>query len=243
MKTERVSYSVSGLRCSGALIYDEAVRAQHPLLLMAPNWLGITPTALEVSRDLAGHGYVVFTADMYGEGNQPKGTENPMEFLADIMKNAAETRRRIGAAFDTMTKEAQSRGIGDTKRRAAIGYCFGGANVLDLARSGADVAAVVSMHGSLATPMPAKKGEVRAAVLVVHGAADPIAPKAERDALEKEMDAAGANWAMLMWGHVVHAFTDVGLNRPPAAVYHEPTSRHGYNLAHAFIADAFAGRL
>ncbi|HUB94971.1 MAG TPA: dienelactone hydrolase family protein, partial [Stellaceae bacterium] len=118
MKTERVSYSVSGLRCSGALIYDEAVRAQHPLLLMAPNWLGITPTALEVSRDLAGHGYVVFTADMYGEGNQPKGTENPMEFLADIMKNAAETRRRIGAAFDTMTKEAQSRGIGDTKRRA-----------------------------------------------------------------------------------------------------------------------------
>jgi dienelactone hydrolase len=243
MKTERISYSVSGLHCSGALIHDEGVRTPQPLLLMAPNWLGITPTSLDVSRQLAGHGYVVFTADMYGEGNQPTGKENPMEFLADIMKNPTETRRRITAAFDTMTKEAQSRGIGDVKRRAAIGYCFGGANVLDLARNGVDVAAVVSMHGSLATPMPAKKGEVRAAVLVVHGAADPIAPKAERDALEKEMDAAGAKWAMLMWGHVVHAFTDVGLNHPPAAVYHEPTARHGYNLAHAFIADAFAGKL
>jgi dienelactone hydrolase len=243
MKTERVAYTVSGLHCSGALVYDESVRAQRPLLLMAPNWLGITPTALEVSQNLAGHGYVVFTADMYGEGNQPKGTENPMEFLAPLMKDATETRRRITAAYDTMTKEGQSRGIGDVKRRAAIGYCFGGANVLDLARTGADVAAVVSMHGSLATPMPAKKGEVRAAILVVHGAADPIAPKAERDALEKEMDAAGAKWAMLSFGHVVHAFTDVGLNRPPAAVYNEPTTRHGYTLAHNYIADAFAGKL
>jgi dienelactone hydrolase len=242
MKTDRIAYSVSGLSCMGTLVYDDAVREKRPLLLMAPNWLGITPVSTEVSRSLAER-YVVFMADMYGEGNQPKGTENPMEFLAPLMKNAAETRKRIVAAFDAMTKEAEKRGVGDVKRRAAIGYCFGGANVLDLARSGADVAAVVSMHGSLATPMPAKKGEVRAAVLVVHGAADPIAPKAERDALEKEMDEAGARWAMLAWGGVVHAFTDVGLNRPPAAVYHEPTARHGYTLAHAFIADAFAGKL
>jgi dienelactone hydrolase len=243
MKVERIAYSVSGLRCSGALVYDENVRAQRPLLLMAPNWRGITPTALEVSRSLAGDRYVVFTADMYGEGNQPKGTEDPMKFLEPLMKEATETRRRITAAFDTMTKEAQARDIGDVKRRAAIGYCFGGANVLDLARTGADVAAVVSMHGSLGTSMPAKKGEVRAACLVVHGAADPIAPKAERDAFEKEMDAAGAKWAMLAFGGVYHAFTDVGVNRPPVAVYYEPATRHGYNLAHGYIADAFAGKL
>jgi dienelactone hydrolase len=243
MKVERVGYSVSGLRCSGALVYDETVRAQRPLLLMAPNWLGITPNAIEVSRMLAGDRYVVFMADMYGEGNAPKGTENPMEFLAPLMKDAAETRRRIVAAFDAMTKEAQSRGIGDVKRRAAIGYCFGGANVIDLARTGADVAAVVSMHGSLGTPMPGKKGEVRAAVLVVHGAADPIAPKAERDAFETEMDAAGARWAMLNFGGVVHAFTDVGVNVPGVAVYYEPATRHGYNLTHAWIADAFGGKL
>lgn len=243
MKLDRIAYSVSGLNCMGTLVYDETARERRPLLLMAPNWLGITPVSTEVSRTLLADRYVVFMADMYGEGNQPKGTENPMEFLAPLMKNAAETRNRITAAFDAMTREAEKRGIGDPRRRAAIGYCFGGANVLDLARTGADVAAVVSMHGSLATPMPAKKGEVRAAVLVVHGAADPIAPKAERDALEQEMDAAGARWVMLNFGGVVHAFTDVGLNRPPAAVYNEPATRHGYALAHAFIDDAFAGRI
>ena len=243
MKLDRIAYSVSSLNCTGTLVYDDADRASRPLLLMAPNWLGITPTSTGVAQELASHGYVVFMADMYGEGNAPKGTENPMEFLAPLMKTATETRKRIVGAFEAMTREAEKRGIGDVRRRAAIGYCFGGANVLDLARTGADVAAVVSMHGSLATPMPAKKGEVRAAVLVVHGAADPIAPKAERDALEREMDEAGARWAMLAWGGVVHAFTDVGLNRPPAAVYHEPTTRHGYTLAHNFIADAFAGKL
>jgi dienelactone hydrolase len=242
MKVETVNYSVSGLSCRGQLVYDETSRARRPLLLMAPNWLGIVPAATEVARMLAGDRYIVFVADMYGEGKAPTGKENPMEFLAPLMKDAAETRRRIVAAFDTMVKEAEWRDLGDGKRRAAIGYCFGGANVLDLARTGADVGAVVSMHGSLGTPMPAKKGEVKATVLVVHGAADPIAPKAERDALEKEMDAAGARWAMFMVGGVVHAFTDEHANVPGVAVYDEQTSRHGYALAHGFIADAFAGK-
>jgi dienelactone hydrolase len=242
MKTERIAYSVSGLNNMGALVYDETAQVKRPLLLMAPNWLGITPVSTEVSRTLLADRYVVFMADMFGQGNQPKGTENPMEFLAPLMKDAAETRKRIGAAFDPMVQEAKKRGVGDTSRCAAIGYCFGGANVLDLARSGADVKAVVSMHGSLATPMPAKKGDVKAACLVVHGAADPIAPKAERDAFEQEMDAAGAHWVMLNFGGVVHAFTDVGVNFPPVAVYDEPATRHGYNLAHGFIADAFAGK-
>jgi dienelactone hydrolase len=242
MKVDAVNYSVSGLNCQGQLVYEET-RTIRPLLLMAPNWLGIVPGATEVARQLAGDRYIVFVADMYGEGKKPTGKENPMEFLAPLAKDAAETRRRIVAACDTMVKETEQRDIGDRRKRAAIGFCFGGANVLDLARAGADVAAVVSMHGSLATPLPAKKGEVKAAVLVVHGAADPIAPKAERDALEAELDAAGARWAMLDWGGVVHAFTDPHANRPGAAVYHEPTTRHGYTLAHAFIADAFAGKL
>jgi dienelactone hydrolase len=243
MKVEPINYSASGRSCQGQLVHDETIRTRRPLLLMAPNWLGIVPAATEVAKELAGDRYIVFVADMYGEGGKPTGKENPMEFLAPLMKDAGETRRRIVASFETMLRETEKRDLGDRRKRAAIGYCFGGANVLDLARTGADVAAVVSMHGSLATPMPAKRGEVKAAVLAVHGAADPIAPKAERDALEKEMDAAGAKWAMLAWGGVVHAFTDPHANFPPAAVYHEPTTRHGYALAHNFIADAFAGKL
>jgi dienelactone hydrolase len=243
MKVETINYSTSGLSCRGQLVFDETSRAARPLLLMAPNWLGIKPAVTEVARMLAGDRYIVFVADMYGEGNAPTGKENPEEFLAPLTKDATETRRRIVGAFDTMVHEAERRDLGDSKRRAAIGYCFGGANVLDLARAGADVAAVVSLHGTLATPMPAKRGEVKAAILVVHGAADPVAPKAEREALEKEMDAAGARWAMLTYGNVVHAFTHERANLPGVAVYSEPATRQGYALAHTWIADAFAGKL
>src|SRR6185312_6998003 len=111
----------------------------------------------------------------------PTGAEDPMAFLAPLIEKPAEVRKRITAAFDTMTKEAAARGIGDAKHRAAIGFCFGGANVLDLARAGADAAAVVSVHGILATPTPAKKGEIKSAVLVLHGAGDPVSPRAHRD--------------------------------------------------------------
>jgi dienelactone hydrolase len=99
------------------------------------------------------------------------------------------------------------------------------------------------MHGTLATPQPAKRGDIKAAVLAVHGAADPVAPKAERDAFEAEMAQAGARWALMIFGNVVHAFTDPQVNMPGVAVYNETATRHGYALAHAFIADAFAGRL
>jgi dienelactone hydrolase len=167
-----------------------------------------------------------------------------MEFLKPIMSDVSAMRTRITAAFDTMTDEANRRGIGDASRRAAIGFCFGGMNVLDLARTGANVQAVVSMHGTLSTAAPAKKGDIKAKVLAVHGAADPIAPKAERDAFEAEMEGAGVRWQLITWGSgVVHAFTDVGVNVPGVAVYDEPVTRHGYATAHTFITDAFAGKL
>jgi dienelactone hydrolase len=243
VKIESIKYSAGSLGCRGALIYDESAETRLPLLLMAPNWLGVIEPAIEVGRWLAGEGYVVFVADMFGEGKGPKGDENPMEFLEPLISDASETRQRIAAAFEAMTKEAGARGVGDVKRRAAIGYCFGGHNVLDLARTGADVAAVVSVHGVLATPMPARKGDIKAAVLVLHGAADPISPKAHRDMFEAEMDAAGARWYALTFGNVVHAYTMPDANFPPVAKYDEPATRHGYTLAHTFIADAFAGKL
>jgi dienelactone hydrolase len=243
MAVESIFYSVAGLSCRGALIWDESVRAPRPLLLMAPNWRGVIKPAIETGQMLANEGYVVFVADMFGEGNGPVGTEDPMEFLRPIMSDTPAMRRRINTALDTLTREADRRAIGDVTRRAAIGFCFGGLNVLDLARSGADVQAVVSMHGTLSTPQPAQKGEVKAKVLAIHGAADPIAPKAERDAFEAEMEAAGVRWALVTWGGVVHAFTDIGVNVPGVAVYDEAVSRHGYAFAHSFIADAFAGKL
>jgi dienelactone hydrolase len=243
MAVESIFYSVAGIGCRGALVFDETARAPRPLLLAAPNWRGVSKPAIETAQMLADKGYVVFVADMFGEGNGPVGTENPMEFLKPFMSDVPTMRKRIAGALDTLTREADKRAIGDINKRAAIGFCFGGLNVLDLARSGAEVQAVVSMHGTLSTPQPAKKGEVKAAVLAVHGAADPIAPKAERDAFEAEMEAAGVRWALVTWGGVVHAFTDADANMTGVAVYDEAVSRHGYAMAHAFIADAFEGKL
>jgi dienelactone hydrolase len=243
MAVESIFYSVSGLSCRGALIWDEGAKGVRPLLLIAPNWRGVIKPAIETGQMLAEEGYIVFVADMFGEGNGPVGTEDPMEFLRPFTADVPGMRRRIAAALDTLTREADRRAIGDVSRRAAMGFCFGGLIVLDLARTGAEVQAVVSMHGTLATPQPAKRGEIKAAVLAVHGAADPVAPKAERDAFEAEMTEAGARWAMLTFGSVVHAFTDPHENMPGVSVYNEPAARHGYALAHAFIADAFAGKL
>jgi len=243
MAVESIFYSVSGISCRGALVWDEGAKAPRPLLLMAPNWRGVVKPAIETGQMLAQQGYVVFVADMFGEGNGPVGTEDPMEFLRPFTSDVPGMRRRIAAGLETLTREADRRAIGDITRRAAIGYCFGGLNVIDLARTGADVQAVVSMHGNLATPEPAKRGDIKAAVLAVHGAADPVAPKAERDAFEAEMTQAGARWALFTFGNVVHAFTDAAANMPGVAVYDEAATRHGYAIAHAFIADAFAGRL
>src|ERR671923_1627305 len=133
MAVESIFYSASGQSCRGALVWDESVKATRPLLLMAPNWRGVIKPAIETGQMLANEGYVVFVADMFGEGNGPVGTENPMEFLRPFMSDVAGMRRRVTAALDTLTREADRRAIGDINRRAAIGYCFRGLNVLPFA--------------------------------------------------------------------------------------------------------------
>jgi dienelactone hydrolase len=243
MKTEKFAYKAGALACEGVVAWNDVGPKDVPLLLMAPNWAGITEKSIEGAKELAAHGYVVFLVDLYGVEGRPKGNEVPMEFLQPLIKSPAETRLRINAGFDAMTEAASKIGFGSPSRRAAIGYCFGGSNVLDLARSGADVAAVVSMHGNLKTAQPAEPGAVKAAVLVVHGADDPVAPKGDRDFLEDEMRKAGARWTMLAMGGVLHGFTDPTANRPPSSQFSAQACRYGYALAHAFIADALAGKI
>ena len=243
MKVESIEYSVAGVKCRGEFAHDETAKGPRPLLLVCPNWAGVTPRAIEVARELAAAGYVTMVADMYGVDHRPLGNEAPMKFLEPYIADPVLTRARVNGAMEALTKAAAERGIGNPKLRAAIGYCYGGSNVLDLARSGADVAAVVSMHGNLGTSMPAQAGGVKAAVLVVHGADDPIAPKSDRDSLEAEMRAAGAHWTILALGGVLHGFTDPAANRPPSSQFSSHATRYGYALAHEFIADAFSGKL
>jgi dienelactone hydrolase len=242
MKVEKIKYPMGGLTAEGALIYDETVSGKRPAVLMAPNWLGMTDHAIERGKLLAGDRYVVFVADMYGQGTRPADFGEAAKLADPLRGNAAEQRKRIRAAYDAMIAEGKKRDLIDN-RHAAIGFCFGGGNVLELARDGADIAAAVSIHGDLKTAAAAKPGVVKANLLVTHGAPDPVAPKADRDAFESEMDAAGAKWQMLVFSGALHAYTDQGFDVPGVAGWHEPTCRQTYAATHQFIADAFAGRL
>jgi len=242
MHVEHVTYELAGRKYVGALVYDDTVARKRPALLMCPNWMGMRQQAIERAALLAQDRYVVFAADMYGEGIRPKDFGEAAALANPLRDDPAEAKRRVRAAYGTFIRLAQQRGLIDDKR-AAVGFCFGGGNVLDLARDGADLHAAVAIHSDLKTKAPAKPGDIKAALLVIHGAPDPVTPKADRDAFEAEMDAAGAKWQMLLFSGIFHAYTDEDSNMAGVAVYDAPAARQTYALTHAFISDAFAGRL
>ncbi len=243
MKAESIRYPMGSISAEGALVYDDTITGKRPALLMAPNWLGVTDNAIERAKLVAGDHYVVFVADMYGQGKRPADFSEAAALANPLRENAVEQRKRIRAAYDTLLGQGNARNLIDGRRRAAVGFCFGGGNVLELARDGADIAAAVSIHGDLKTVQAAQKGAIKANLLVTHGAPDPVVPKTDRDAFEAEMEAAGAKWQMLVFSGILHAYTDQGSDVPGVAAWHEPTTRQTYAITHQFIADAFAGKL
>ena len=242
MHVEQVTYELAGKKYVGALVYDETVKRPRPALLMCPNWMGMRQQAIDRAALLAGDRYVVFCVDMYGEGIRPKDFGEAAALANPLRDDPAEDKRRVRAAYDTFLRLGKERGL-INDQRAAVGFCFGGGNALDLARDGADLKAVVAIHSDLKTKAPAKPGDIKAALLVIHGTPDPVVPKADRDAFEAEMDAAGAKWQMLLFSGIFHAYTDEDSNVAGVAIYDENASRQTYALTHAFIADAFAGKL
>jgi dienelactone hydrolase len=243
MAVERISYQAGDRRFVGALVYDESVSQKRPLLLVAPNWLGVTDEAIARTQAMAGTRFVGFVADMYGDGKVSAGPPEAAELADALRANPAERRLRIGAALSALITESEKRGIGDLRRKAAVGFCFGGGNVLELARSGADLQAVVSLHGDLTTLSAAKPGDIKAPLLVLHGAADPVAGKSQRDAFEAEMEAAKACWQMLTFGHLVHSFCEPDADVPGIAEYNAEAARQSYRLVNLFIDDAFESRI
>jgi len=240
---ETIQYEAGRTACRGKLVYDERMSGLRPLLLMAPNWLGVSNEAVDRTQMICGSKYIGFVADMFGDGKSLSGPDEAAPLANALRENAPERRMRIKAALDALVGASEKRGIGDTTRKAAVGFCFGGGNVLELARTGADLQAVVCLHGDLDTPMSAKAGDVRAALLVLHGSNDPVSPKSQRDAFEAEMDAAGANWQMLTFGGLVHSFAESEANLRGLAEYNEAAARQSYRLLNEFIQDAFAGRI
>jgi dienelactone hydrolase len=240
---ERIHYQAGNVACNGALGYDERVSGIRPLLLISPNWLGVTEDAIKRAGVMVGSKYVAFVADMYGGGKIAAGPPEAGPLADGLRADAPERRRRIGAALDTLRSESSKRKIGDLKRQAAVGFCFGGGNVLELARAGADVQAVICLHGDLLTPQPAKPGDIKAAVFVMHGSKDPVVPKKDRDSFEAEMEAAGAKWQMLVFGGLLHSFCEAETNMPGIACYDRGAALQCFTMIDNFATAAFEGKL
>ena len=243
MTVERIDYQAGGVRGKGALVWNDKVGGKRPLLLVMPNWLGVTDNAIARAQKMAGDKYVAFVGCMYGEGKTCQGPPTSQEWMMAVRADRVEGRRRVNAALAVLASEADRRGIGDRSKKAAVGFCFGGGNVLELARSGAELNAVVCLHGDLQTTMPAKPGDIKAAVFVIHGSKDPVAPKADRDALEAELDGAGANWQMLDFGGRLHSFSEEETMMKGIAEFDAAAAHQTYRMLDDFIQDAFNNKL
>lgn len=244
MAVERIDYQAGSVKAKGALVWNDKVKHKRPLMMVMPNWLGVTEHAIKRAEKMAGDKYIAFVADMYGEGKTCAGPPTSQDWMMEVRKDRVEGRKRGNAALQTMIAEATKRGIGDATKKAAVGFCFGGGNVLELARSGAELDAVVSLHGDLQTTLPAKKaGEIKCAIFVIHGSIDPVVPKADRDALEAEMDGVWANWQMLDFGGRLHSFAEEETMMKGVAEYHPGAAHQTFRMLDEFIQDAFNKKL
>ena len=151
MAVERIEYRAGNTACKGALVYDEKVGGRRPLMLVAPNWLGVTEDAIKRAAAIAGSKYVAFVADMYGGGKISAGPPESAELANGLRADAPERRRRITAALDALRRESDKRAIGDLTRQAAAGFCFGGgvANALALSSAAIDAKTIRFIEGSL----------------------------------------------------------------------------------------------
>ncbi len=227
------SYGDGELELRGILERPAAPNGRAVLVVHEAPGLG--DNARRRTRMMAELGYVALAADLYGGGRTFSGTEAMDGLRADT----GVFRRRVRAGFDALIALD---GV-DPARAAAIGYCFGGMAVLELARSGAPVTAVVSFHGLLRSGQPARPGEVGARVLACTGAKDPLVPLGDVDAFGREMDAAGADWQLIVYGHALHSFTNrnVAGGADPRMDYDPSADRQSWAAALLFLDEALGG--
>jgi dienelactone hydrolase len=209
MHTEDLDYEYQGLNLKGFLAYDEGRPDKRPGVLVVHDAGGLGENIKEKARRLAGLGYVAFALDLFGDG---KTVTDGMRRIHELAADLPRWRGLTTAGLEVLGRQPQT----DAARLAAIGYCFGGTTVYELARSGADVKGVVGFHSGL-SPSSGEARNIKGKVLALIGADDPLIPAAARLAFEQEMSAAKVDWQMNVYGNTGHSFTNpgaAGMNRP-----------------------------
>jgi dienelactone hydrolase len=206
-------------------------------VLIVHQWKGLTDYEKKRAEMLAKLGYNVFALDIYGKGIRPESGQEAGAQAGKYKSNRALLRARAQAGLAVLQKHE----LTDPKRVAAIGYCFGGTTVIELARSGADITGVVSFHGGLDSPHPEDGRNIKCKVLVLHGADDPHVPAKDLAAFEDEMRQAKVDWQLVKYGGAVHSFTDwnAGDNPGQGAAYNEKADRRSWEAMKEFFAEIF----
>jgi dienelactone hydrolase len=234
-----VPYEIDGEAFEGMLIYDDAVTTPRPGLLMVPSWLGVTEDSAKKAARAAGDKYVVFMADMYGKAIRPSNAQEAGAAAGAVRGDRQLMRKRAQAAVEVLKAQTAQVAL-DVSKLGAIGFCFGGGAVLELARSGADLKGFVSFHGNLDTPNPNDAQNIKAPVLVLHGADDPSVPPEQVEGFIAEMKGAKADWQLVSYGGAVHSFSNPQANVPGRNEYHPVVAARAFKAMDQLFDEVFA---
>ncbi|HEX5268287.1 MAG TPA: dienelactone hydrolase family protein [Acidimicrobiales bacterium] len=236
MRTESIEYTADGRDLIGHLAVDDTTEGPRPAVLVCHEGPGLDDHARGRAERLASLGYAAFALDYHG-GGKPLERDEMMGRLGELIPDALRTRALAQAGLDILLAQPEA----DRSRVAAIGYCFGGTMALELARSGADLRAVVGFHSGLGTSRPEDARQIKASVLVCIGADDPMVPDGQRRGFEEEMRAAGVDWRLYLFGGAVHSFTNERADQAgfDGVRYHRPTDERSWQA----MIDLFDERL
>jgi len=241
MVARNVDYDVDGKKMQSVLVYDDAVKGKRPGMVVVHEWWGITKHTHSEARRFAEHGYTAFIADMYGDGKTADNPKDAGALSGAVRKNPAAMQSRFNAARETLARHATV----DSGKIGAIGFCFGGSVVLDVARVGTDLKGVAAFHAGLGAAGPtAAAGKVKSKVLVLNGAADPFIKPDSVEAFKKEMDAAKVDYRYINYPGAVHAFTnpeatDKGKQFNLPLAYHAEADKQSKAEAAKFFSSVF----
>lgn len=236
--SETVEYRQGDVVLQGYLSYDTAVKGRRPAILVVHDWMGVSDNTKMRVEQLAKLGYVALAADVYGKGVRPANAQEASAEAGRYYRDRQLFRARVRAGLDFLSSRPEA----DSSRLAVMGYCFGGAGALELARSGAPVRGVVTFHGRLNTPNPADAKNIRGKVLVLHGADDPYVKPEEVTSFMDEMRAAGVDWQIVHYSGAVHGFTikGSGTDNSKGAAYNEAADRRSWIAMKDFFAEVFS---
>ncbi|NNE45957.1 MAG: dienelactone hydrolase family protein [Rhodothermales bacterium] len=239
--TQQIDYTSGDVTMKGYLAYDSSIDGQRPGVLVVHEWWGHNEYSRRRAEMLAELGYTALAIDMYGDGKTAEHPDDAMAFAQQIGSDMDEARARFEAARALLARHETI----DAERIGAIGYCFGGSVVLEMARRGVDLDGVASFHGGLGTAAPAARGAISGSILVLHGGLDPMAPAEQVQAFRNEMDAAGADYEVVVYDDATHGFTNPAADSAAARfelplAYNPDADRQSWDKMKAFFADAFS---